>query len=98
MHCCRLNEGHTVFLERKIAGRMQGEKYRSFASLSGWHTLVETINVTLGKNHPYTLLVPDLKGVDPDDAFSSVPYEKGSALLLTLEQMIGGPGKKLLFN
>ena len=45
-----------------------------------------------GKNHPFTHLVPDLKGVDPDDAFSSVPYEKGSNLLMYLEQKLGGPG------
>jgi len=31
--------------------------------------------------------------VDPDDAFSIVPYEKGSALLMYLEQKLGGPGE-----
>ena len=45
-----------------------------------------------GKEHPYTHLVPDLKGVDPDDAFSTVPYEKGSNFLMYLEQKLGGPG------
>lgn len=34
-------------------------------------------------------LVPDLRGIDPDDAFSSVPYEKGCALLRHLELRIG---------
>ncbi len=37
--------------------------------------------------------MPDLKGIDPDDAFSSVPYEKGFALLYYLEQLVGGPGQ-----
>ena len=32
-----------------------------------------------------------MEGVDPDDAFSSVPYEKGSALLYYLETLLGGP-------
>lgn len=45
-----------------------------------------------GPEHPYTHLVPELVGVDPDDAFSTVPYEKGSALLMYLEQLLGGPG------
>ncbi len=45
-----------------------------------------------GDGHPFTHLVPDLKGVDPDDAFSTVPYEKGSNLLFYLEQLLGGPG------
>ena len=44
-------------------------------------------------HEPYTHLVPDLKGVDPDDAFSSVPYEKGSNLLMYLEQKLGGAGQ-----
>lgn len=45
------------------------------------------------KSGPYTKLVPDLKGVDPDDAFSVVPYEKGFALLYYIETLVGGPGK-----
>jgi len=36
--------------------------------------------------------VLDLKGIDPDDAFSIVPYEKGNAFLMYLEQKLGGPG------
>ena len=39
--------------------------------------------------------MPNLKGVDPDDAFSSVPYEKGFALLYYLECLVGGPGTVL---
>lgn len=42
----------------------------------------------------FTKLVPDLSGVDPDDAFSSIPYEKGFALLYYLETLLGGPGTK----
>lgn len=29
-----------------------------------------------GPDHEYTKLVVDLKGKDPDDAFSTVPYDK----------------------
>ena len=36
-----------------------------------------------------TALVPDLTNVDPDDAFSSVPYEKGFSLLVMIEQLVG---------
>ena len=45
------------------------------------------------KNGPCTRLIPDLKGVDPDDAFSIVPYEKGFTLLFYLETLLGGPGE-----
>ena len=41
-----------------------------------------------------TQLVVDLKDTDPDDAFSSVPYEKGSCFLTYLERILGGPGEK----
>lgn len=49
------------------------------------------------KNGPYTQLIPDLKGVDPDDAFSIVPYEKGFTLLFYLETLLGGPGEDKVF-
>lgn len=47
----------------------------------------------IGENSPLTCLVPDLKGISPDDAFSRVPYEKGHTLLFHLEELAGGPGK-----
>lgn len=40
--------------------------------------------------------MPTIRDVDPDDAFSIVPYEKGSSLLMYLEQKLGGPGSSLL--
>lgn len=44
-------------------------------------------------DHPFTCLVLNIKGIDPDDALSIVPYEKGSTFLMYLEQKLGGPGK-----
>lgn len=46
-----------------------------------------------GVTHPYTKLVVQLDKVDPDDVFSSIPYEKGHTLLFYLEQKLGGNGK-----
>jgi len=37
----------------------------------------------------FTKLVPDLGDDDPDDAFSSVPYEKGFNLIYSLEKLVG---------
>uniref|UniRef100_A0A8C8VR17 Leukotriene A(4) hydrolase n=1 Tax=Pelusios castaneus TaxID=367368 RepID=A0A8C8VR17_9SAUR len=85
-----LNEGHTVYLERRIAGRLFGEQFRQFHALGGWRELQNTIN-TLGDKNPFTNLIPNLKEVNPDVAYSSVPYEKGFALLFYLEQRLGGP-------
>lgn len=33
----------------------------------------------------------NLTGIDPDDAFSTVPYEKGHTFLFYLEELLGGP-------
>lgn len=46
----------------------------------------------MGDSNPLTCLVPDLTGIDPDDSFSTVPYEKGQAFLWYLEELVGGPG------
>nr|XP_053650961.1 leukotriene A-4 hydrolase-like isoform X1 [Cherax quadricarinatus] len=85
-----LNEGFTMFVERKIAGRMYGEATRNFSAIGGWKDLAECIR-TRGEKDSLTCLVPDLTGVDPDDAFSIVPYEKGHTLLWYLETLVGGP-------
>ena len=37
-----------------------------------------------------TQLEPEIDEIDPDDAFSRVPYEKGSLFLFYLEQIVGG--------
>ncbi|KAI6230990.1 Leuk-A4-hydro-C domain-containing protein [Aphelenchoides besseyi] len=91
-----LNEGFTVFVERKILGRLYGEKERDFASITGWDDrLLTTIHDTFSPVHEYTKLIPCLGKADPDDAFSTIPYEKaslhkfGSAFLLYLEQELG---------
>ncbi|KNC55175.1 leukotriene A4 hydrolase [Thecamonas trahens ATCC 50062] len=86
-----LNEGHTVYVERRLLGNLHGEAFRQFEAMQGWATLSKTVNDVFGADHPYTCLVPDLSGgIDPDDVFSSVPYEKGFALLFHLESLVGG--------
>ncbi|KAK5877208.1 hypothetical protein CesoFtcFv8_026474 [Champsocephalus esox] len=85
-----LNEGHTVYLERMIGRSMEGEPFRQFKAAGGWKELQDSVN-TFGANNPLTNLVPSLQDVDPDDAFSAVPYEKGFALLYHLEELLGGP-------
>ncbi|XP_067931496.1 leukotriene A-4 hydrolase-like isoform X1 [Watersipora subatra] len=84
-----LNEGHTVFVERKIVGRMYGEQHRQFAMIGGWTALYEAVK-DFGETHGFTHLVPDLTGSHPDDAFSRVPYDKGAALLFYIESQVGG--------
>ncbi|KAI9598489.1 peptidase family M1-domain-containing protein [Syncephalis fuscata] len=85
-----LNEGWTVFIERKIIGRLRGEPSRQFSAMLGFSSLRKDIEL-FGVTSPLTALTPNLTGIDPDDAFSRVPYEKGFNLLYYLEQLLGGP-------
>ncbi|KAI8977248.1 peptidase family M1-domain-containing protein [Mycotypha africana] len=86
-----LNEGWTVFIERKIASRLHGEPERQFSAIIGWKALKESVEL-FGENSPATVLKPDLSsGIDPDDYFSSIPYEKGFNLLYHIEKTVGGP-------
>ncbi|XP_067623291.1 leukotriene A-4 hydrolase isoform X2 [Eurosta solidaginis] len=85
-----LNEGFTVFVETKIVGRMQGEKERDFQMLSNLTDLQECLRTQLANTPELTKLVVDLSNCGPDDAFSSVPYIKGSTFLRYIEDILGG--------
>ena len=89
-----LNEGFTRFLEAKIISALEGEEMRQLQGIGSWKYLQDSID-TFGANNPLTALVPKLQGVDPDDSFSSVPYEKGFAFLYYIEHLVGG---QELFN
>eukprot|EP00300_Choanocystis_sp_HF-7_P002453 c11866_g1_i2.p1 GENE.c11866_g1_i2~~c11866_g1_i2.p1 ORF type:complete len:628 (-),score=112.73 c11866_g1_i2:369-2207(-) len=93
-----INEGMTVYLERLILGEIHGEPFRQFEAYGGWMKLRKTVEEDFGAAHPYTVMVPDLSGgVDPDDVFSSVPYEKGFAFMFYIEGLVGGRGAMSLF-
>ncbi|KAI8324055.1 leukotriene A4 hydrolase [Martensiomyces pterosporus] len=83
-----LNEGWTTFLERKIVAALNNEDARQLGLALGYKTLKDDVDLH-GSDSPLTSLVPKLDGVDPDDSYSRVPYEKGSLLLYHLEQVLG---------
>lgn len=84
-----LNEGWTTYLERRLQAAMHGgDKHRDFSAIIGWKALTDSI-AQFGEDHEFTKLIPDLKGKDPDDAFSSIPYEKGFTFLYHLEKLLG---------
>jgi leukotriene-A4 hydrolase len=83
-----LNEGWTTYLERRIGAAVHGEPHRDFSAIIGWKALQDSV-AQYGDDHEFTKLVIDLKGKDPDDAFSSIPYEKGFHFLYYLEKLVG---------
>lgn len=86
-----LNEGWTVYLERRIQGNLHGEPTRHFSAIIGWNDLENSITAMGDTAERFSTLVQDLKDqCEPDDAFSTVPYEKGFNLLFHIEQKLGG--------
>jgi len=84
-----LNEGFDVYLERLVLEQVhKSEAYRHFEILNGYNDLVKTVAALLSDNAEFTKLTPDMIGTDPDDAFSKIPYEKGSLFLFFLERTI----------
>lgn len=79
-----------MFVEQKIIGRLRGSQYRDFHALHGLSELKDTIANQLKDEPELTKLVVDLSNVGPDDAFSTVPYMKGSTFLRYLEDLFGG--------
>ncbi|WNG19214.1 M1 family metallopeptidase [Cystobacter fuscus] len=83
-----LNEGFTVFAERRIVEALYGKDVAALHATLGRGALVETLQHF--KEHPQlTCLRTHLTGVDPDEAFSLVPYEKGFLFLRALEDAVG---------
>ena len=86
-----LNEGWTVWLERSIKARMTSPAMFDFCALSGLQHLHDDL-AHFGHDNALTALNPKLEGIDPDDAFSSVPYEKGFNFLVHLSTKVGAAG------
>ncbi|KAH8893333.1 hypothetical protein GQ53DRAFT_745573 [Thozetella sp. PMI_491] len=84
-----LNEGWTMYLERRIVAAVHGSNaHFDFSAIIGWKHLEEAIE-EFGKDHKFTKLCISHKGIDPDDAFSTVPYEKGFHLVYFLDRLVG---------
>ncbi len=83
-----LNEGFTVWAERRLLEALHGEEATILSWAIGEKALEESLE-RFGKNSPLTRLRTELAGMDPDDAFSSVPYEKGARFVTLLERTAG---------
>jgi leukotriene-A4 hydrolase len=92
-----LNEGFTVFVERHVSGELHGEDFSKVAALLGNTSMYQGME-DFGLNHTYSSLHPVLRGDNPDNSFSEVPYEKGFQLLYYLESLIGRPEMKNFLN
>ena len=83
-----MNEGFTVFNERKVSGLIHGENFKKVSSFVGNNSMVTDMR-NFGFNHTYSSLSPNVHNDNPDNAFSTVPYEKGYQLLTYIESLSG---------
>jgi hypothetical protein len=83
-----LNEGFTVWAERRIQEALNG-KEKSVLDWSIGQNALEQELERFGADSAFTRLRTELSGIDPDDAFSAIPYEKGARFLTLIERAVG---------
>ncbi|MFT5655196.1 MAG: leukotriene-A4 hydrolase [Arenicella sp.] len=81
-----LNEGFTTYLTYRIMEIVYGTGRFNMEAVLGYQDLQFDID-DLDDNDE--ILAIDLRGRDPDDVFSNIPYEKGALFLREIETMIG---------
>ncbi len=87
-----LNEGWTRYAELRIVEATEGVDAAALHAALGRRGLDRAVARFFQEGRPeLTRLRTHLSGVDPDDAFSEVPYDKGCLFLLALEAHVGRP-------
>jgi leukotriene-A4 hydrolase len=81
-----LNEGFTVYIERRILEELYGPRRAEMEAALGYQDLQEEL-----KSRPAAdqILHVDLAGRDPDDGATQIPYEKGALFLRQIEGAFG---------
>ena len=80
-----LNEGFTVYFERRIIEKMYGKDFADMEARLGYQDFVEEVKYQ-GDTSLDTRLHLSLENRDPDEGMSDIAYEKGYAFLRYLEE------------
>ncbi|WP_018477909.1 M1 family metallopeptidase [Pontibacter roseus] len=83
-----LNEGFTVYFERRIMEELYGKEYADMLNVLGFQDLQNTLE-ELGPDSEDTRLKLDLEGRDPDEGLTDIAYEKGNFFLQNIERAVG---------
>ncbi len=83
-----LNEGFTTYFERRIVEDVYGKDEAKMQELLGYQGLQNLIT-EMGATNADTKLKANFEGRDPDEGVSDIAYEKGYALLRTIEEAVG---------
>ncbi|MGH8482176.1 MAG: M1 family metallopeptidase [Nevskiaceae bacterium] len=82
-----LNEGTTTYLTYRIMDEVYGKRRGAMERVLGQQDLAEAFAQAAREGDK--ALAYDQRGRDPDEVFSSVPYQRGSLLLEYLEHKFG---------
>jgi leukotriene-A4 hydrolase len=83
-----LNEGFTVYFERRIMEALYGQERAAMLEVIGRQDLLDEIK-RLSATPADTRLHLDLAGRNPDDGTTNIAYEKGAAFLKVIEAAVG---------
>lgn len=81
-----LNEGFTVYLERRIVEQLYGARREQMEDVLGVQSLRSEL---ADADAAHQQLAVDLRKDDPDDGVTDIAYEKGKAFLTFLENRFG---------
>ena len=82
-----LNEGITMFLQRKIVSLWKNDK--EYARMDGYVGQLYIKNALNYLEEEFTTLRPNLTGDSPENYYSDIPYEKGYNFIYYIEHLIG---------
>ncbi|CAN5161594.1 M1 family metallopeptidase [soil metagenome] len=85
-----LNEGFTMYFERRITEALYGKEEREMQEVAGFNDLKNSL-ADFGNTNEDTKLKLNLNGRDPDLGVSDIAYEKGYLFLKNLEETVGRP-------
>ena len=92
-----LNEGFTMFLERKIMEKSIDLDMAKLDAMLLYNTMIDDI-MSFGESKSFSSLKPNLVGRHADDSFSTIPYEKGFNFLYYLEGLVNSQSEIDLFR
>lgn len=81
-----LNEGFTVYLERRIVEKVYGPVRAGMEAVLGFGELKRNLDELPPASQ---VLHTNLNGRDPDEGMTPIPYEKGALFLVALETAVG---------
>lgn len=84
-----LNEGFTVYFEHRIMEEVYGREYSEMLSSLTRDELLHAADDMMKTVPEDTKLKLNLKGRNPDDGVTHIPYNKGYFLLRSIEEEVG---------